>query len=242
MSTIPGRGAVIDATDALVDALDAELKALHQQGADDLSAGRLSKVRDVLDRIERVQVIRNRVVQDRDDLLTLYPPASPEELDLPDESFNCESHRQDRTNQSVLNQQREWIVDAISARFGATLKRQRQAMFLDDRIGVRVVCTISKEYGNGRPFWYAFHPKWGDFLRAAPNGILALGMMERDVFVSLPHAIIEENLDKLHRTERPDGSSYWHLHISEPELGRFRLALPKAGGHLELISYAQKLS
>src|SRR5688572_27953230 len=102
-------------------------------------------------------------------------------------------------------------------------------MFQDDRSGMRDVCTVSKECDNGPPRRYAFHTKWGEFLDPSPRGVLALGIMGRDVFVSLPHAVVVEQLDKLHRTERPERGSYWYLHITEPEPGRFRLGLPKVG-------------
>ena len=237
-------GTIIDAAEVMLAALDAELETLRQRGVDDLLAGRLGEVRALLDRIERLQSFRDRAARDWDELFALFPPTESDPSGSAEENLdrNEVSHRQDRTGQAALNHQRERIIDALSAQFNASLKRHSQAMFRDDLSGARAICTVSKDYGKGRPFWYAFHPYWGEFLEVSPKGVFALGMMGREVFVCLPHTVIREHLDTLHRTERPDGTSYWHLHVTEPEPGRFRLGLPKTGCQLDLAPYLVKLS
>jgi hypothetical protein len=241
--TLKPRCAITDTAEIMLKALDTELEAVRQLGACDITAGRIAEVRILLDRIERLQAIRNQAETVRDDLLILFPyeALDPDEPSAEDLDGDEMPHRQDRTGQVALNHQRGRIVDSLSSQFGAEFERHSQAMFRDDGNGVRAICTVSKVYGKGRPFWYAFHPHWDEFLAEARNGIFALGMIGRDDFVCLPHAVIVGQLENLHRTERPDGGSYWHLHVTEPASGRYLLSLPKASSYLDLTPYVIKL-
>ena len=78
MAMVDRAGAILDAADTMLTALDAELETLRQRGAGDLSAGRLAETRDLLDRIERLQSIRDRAARDRDELFALFPPIEPD--------------------------------------------------------------------------------------------------------------------------------------------------------------------
>lgn len=67
---------------------------------------------------------------------------------------------------------RERIVAAWSKRVGAPLLAKSRALFWSADHGRRAGCTISKRYPTpaGRPYWYAYHPAWREFLPRSKMG------------------------------------------------------------------------
>jgi hypothetical protein len=69
------------------------------------------------------------------------------------------------TPRVLLQTKRDEILDALSAREQSKLIAKSLATYWSPDHTVRAICTISKRYANrGHPYWYAYHPRWQDFL------------------------------------------------------------------------------
>jgi hypothetical protein len=106
-----------------------------------------------------------------------------------------------------------------------------------------VACTISKRYTKkgAYPYWYAYHPQWGEFLAEGKSGYFVLGCMDREVTFAVPRSVLQRELDALNTTTKPDGVSYWHVHLVETTKG-IALLLPKKGGSLDLDTFEIELT
>jgi hypothetical protein len=58
----------------------------------------------------------------------------------------------------------------------------------------------------------------------------------------IPLRVISSVLSALNTTTKDDGQAYWHIHISEPEAGKFGMLLPKRSETLPLGSYRVSLA
>lgn len=127
-----------------------------------------------------------------------------------------------------LAAKRNSIVDGWSQRVGRTLIAKSKALFWSSDRTERIVCTISKRYDAipGRPYWYAYHPAWRDFLLEGGNGHLILGMMDLNLGFALPAERLESCLQNLNTTFKPDGKTYWHLHVRQESNGTLALYIP----------------
>ncbi|MES2443141.1 MAG: hypothetical protein V4574_09950 [Pseudomonadota bacterium] len=132
------------------------------------------------------------------------------------------------TSPADLNAKRNAIVSSWEKRSATSLVAKSRAMFWSTDHQMRAVCTLSKRYEKlpGRPYWYAYHPAWRDFLCEGKPGHLLLGMMDLDRAFAIPDNRLEPLLSSLHTTFRPDGKTYWHLHIHEGPAGELSLHVP----------------
>jgi len=71
------------------------------------------------------------------------------------------------TDSHLLQAKREQIVARFGRNRGVTFVKNSRALFWDAGHQQRLACTMSKRYVKpaSYPYWYAFHPQWGDFLR-----------------------------------------------------------------------------
>jgi hypothetical protein len=83
-------------------------------------------------------------------------------------------------------------------------------------MGARACITVSKKYDSKlQPYWYAYHPKWDDFLQDGTAGYVVFGCVDRKEAFAIPLKRMREFLPSLNQTVRPDGSTYWHVKFSE---------------------------
>lgn len=144
------------------------------------------------------------------------------------------------TDPAVLNKKRSDIVDAMSAKMGAKLIRTSRALFWDSAHTKRIVCSISKRYAKGGyNYWYAYHPKWNEFLNEAETGFFVLGCVDRDEAFAIPVQIMQQYLDHLNTTTT-DKSTYWHIHLSQVG-DDTKLVIPNHD-HLSLNAFTVSLS
>ena len=102
----------------------------------------------------------------------------PEPLDASEEA--AYGHQQVRTPQPTIEEVRIQAAAALSKSLNANLIRKRQALFEDPETGARACITISKRYDSKlQPYWYAFHPKWDEFLAAGTSGHVVFGCVDR---------------------------------------------------------------
>jgi hypothetical protein len=109
------------------------------------------------------------------------------------------------------------------------LIKKSRALYWSADHAIRAAATISKKYNKpgGPIYWYAYHPAWDEFLKAADQGFFVLGCMDREYGFALPIGIFNPLIADLNTTEKEDGSKYWHIHLNETPSGEIALILPK---------------
>lgn len=144
----------------------------------------------------------------------------------------------DFTPTAELHAKRALIVSALGKKRGVELKKQSRATYTSPDDKVRAIISLSKRYHKpaGRPYWYAYHPDWDDFLEGAPKADFVLGMMDRQEAYALPVETIRILLPKLNTTTPANGKTYWHIHIMESG-GELSINVP-GGDNLPLAAFA----
>lgn len=148
------------------------------------------------------------------------------------------------TPTDVIQQIRNRIVAALKTEFASNLVKKSRALYWDPQHQDRVVCTISKRYTRqAMKYWYAYHPKWHEFLSEGEKGYFVLGCTDLNEAFALPVNLLAEHLEELNKTTKPDGSFYYHIHVhcdpSKPD--RYALNLPH-NGTLDLEPYKINLT
>lgn len=147
------------------------------------------------------------------------------------------SQQQDRTPKQQLEAVRHNAVDALNTAKSVNLVRKRQALFEDKDLSVRACVTVSKRYDQtNQPYWYAFHPKWRDYLSNAANGYMVFACIDRPEAYAIPCAEMDRVLPSLNQTIKPDGTSYWHVKFIEDVSGMMMFA-SKTGEKFPLQAY-----
>lgn len=123
------------------------------------------------------------------------------------------------TDSQVLQAKREKIIIAVGQREGANLVKKSRALYWNAKRDVRVACSMSKVYATKTPYWYAFHPRWDEFLGEVERGFFVLGCMDRDTAFAIPHKILKPLLSQLHTTSTKPGGLYWHIHLVDSQAG-----------------------
>lgn len=142
--------------------------------------------------------------------------------------------QQDRTPQKTIEQVRLDIAGALSKAKNCHLVRRRQSLFEDKDANVRACITVSKRYDSKlQPYWYAYHPKWDEYLEAGADGYVVYGCVDRKEAFAIPLKDMRSILPSLNQTERPDGATYWHVKFSDAS-GKLVLFASKTGENFEL--------
>ena len=168
-------------------------------------------------------------VANADDTRQLEGPAN--------DSDDAPARSPEFTDPGQLDAKRAAILSALSEKLEVPLVKKSRALSWDPTHQVRAVCTVSKRYVRpGQiPYWYAFHPKWRDYLREASQGFLVLGCMDRSEAYAIPFSVLTRHLDSLHMTELED-RFYWHVKLQEDGQNLF-MQLPKSGSTLPLSEF-----
>ncbi len=163
-----------------------------------------------------------------------------EEGKQPESGETNEGAGWDFTDRHLLDDKRTRIMSAFAGSQGVNLIKRSRALYWTPDHRFRAGCTISKRYevGAGGLYWYAYHPRWNDFLADAEKAFFVLGGMDLNVAFAIPLDVIKNRLNELNLTPLPDGKSYWHIKIMEPAAGEYLLQMPRSGNHLSLKSYA----
>lgn len=140
--------------------------------------------------------------------------------------FPNNSNSPDRIDAQMISQKRKAIIAAMSSRLGDILIKTSQAMYKNVDGEKRVACTISKRHSSRTPYWYAYHPRWDEFLRDGSEGYFVLGCMDLNVAFSIPMLDMDRIVFDLH-VSKTEKSQYWHVHIGEPAEGEYVLIVPR---------------
>ena len=167
-------------------------------------------------------------------------PAEPEEQP---ESREESSFQFDFTDPELLQQKRDQIVSAFAKQHNTKLVRKSRALYWTADHNLRIVCTLSKRYAPPvAPYWFAYHPRWDDFLKEAQKGFVVFSGMDLGVAFAIPAEIFRTHLHELNTTTKEDGGVYWHVKIIEPQPHTYALQMPKTGKHLSLSPFAVPVS
>jgi hypothetical protein len=151
-----------------------------------------------------------------------------------------EGGKQVRTAPELLNAKRQQAVDAFAILKGKELVRRSKTLFWSPDKEMRVCCAVSKRYeGDYQPYWYAFHPKWDEFLAEGKEGYFIISCMDRDEAFAMPYSWIQQNKNNLNVTDRGD-RSYWHVPITL-DSGKLAINTSKVGTKTALEPYRYAL-
>jgi hypothetical protein len=171
-------------------------------------------------RLDKIVDIAFTAAQEREENSTLELPDADKEQDLSAQT----SHRE-RVAYSPspgIDVVRNKILDTYKKQKSVELVRKSKVMFWtpDSDHKHRVACTISKSYSGGQSqyYWYAFHNEWKLFLEGAREAYFILGCLDRSEAFVLPLSWINTKLPSLNTTDRPDGKSFWHIHLRADDM------------------------
>jgi len=151
-------------------------------------------------------------------------------------------YRQVRTEPELLNAKRQQAVDAFAALKGKELVKRSRTLFWSADKQLRVCCAVSKRYeGDYQPYWYAFHPKWDDFLAEGKESYFVLSCMDRNEAYALPYAWILDNKKNLNMTDRGE-RSYWHIALTTLGGDALAINVSRVGNKTSLEPYRFKLA
>jgi len=148
---------------------------------------------------------------------------------------------QNRTPKSTIEEVRLKAIGALNQKLDSNLVRRRQALFEDQDGDIRACATISKRYDDKlQPYWYAYHPKWDEFLSSATQGYVIFGCVDRSEAFAIPLEKMRKLLPSLNQTVRADGGTYWHVKFSEAPNGLVLFA-SKTGEKFDLTEFRIEL-
>jgi hypothetical protein len=128
------------------------------------------------------------------------------------------------TPRVLLQTKRDEIFDTLSAREHTKLIAKSLATYWSPDHTVRAICTISKRYANrGHPYWYAYHPRWQDFLGEGARSFVVFACMDKDAAYAVPAKIMHDCLSSLRTTE----DKYWHVDLTDSKDGHLEMYLAK---------------
>jgi hypothetical protein len=148
-----------------------------------------------------------------------------------------EPGKQDRTNRDELNAKRKQAVESFAALKGMELVRRSATLFSSPDKKFRVCCAVSKRYDSDyQPYWYAYHPKWDEFLAEGDESYFIISCMDRDEAFAVPFSWLQANKDSLNRTDSGD-RFYWHIAITTLDDGGLAINSSKIGLKTPLSPY-----
>jgi len=160
-----------------------------------------------------------------------------DEQDAPGDQDGHETGKQIRTAPELLNAKRQQAVEAFSVLKGKELVKQSRTLFWSPNKELRVCCAVSKRYeGDYQPYWYAYHPKWDNFLAEAEDGYFVLSCMDRNEAFAVPYSWLAANKKNLNMTENGD-RSYWHVPVTTLDNGGLAINTSKVGSKTPLGPY-----
>lgn len=153
-----------------------------------------------------------------------------------------ESGRQIRTDLDLLNAKRHQAVEAFATLKGKELVKRSATLFGSPDRKLRVCCAVSKRYESEyQPYWYAYHPKWDEFLAEGDEGYFILSCMDRNDAFAVPYSWLKANKKNLNMTDRGD-RSYWHIAITTLDGGELAINMSKIGVKERLSPFSFAIS
>ncbi|MDN3645346.1 hypothetical protein QWY75_03875 [Pontixanthobacter aestiaquae] len=154
-----------------------------------------------------------------------------------DSGTSSEKASHERTPREKLDAIRQTAIGALNDKSGLNLVKKRQALFRDPISDTNACISISKRYDdNLQPYWYAYHPRWNEFLTSATAGLMVFACVDRDEAYAVPVEQMQKFLPSLNQTERADGTAYWHIKLTTAD-DRLELFASKTGERFDLSEF-----
>lgn len=148
-----------------------------------------------------------------------------------------EARSYDFTPKEELEKKRTQAADSFGMLNNITLVKHSKTLYQNKNKDIRVCVAVSKNYHRDyQPYWYAFHPSWGEFLKDGKTSYLILACMDRDSAFALPYESIIEILPKMNQTRKDNNRSYWHIAITTTN-ERLAINLSKVKEYFDLSPY-----
>ena len=152
-----------------------------------------------------------------------------------------ESGKQVKTAPELLDAKRQQAVDAFALLKGKEFVKRSRTLFWSPDKELRVCCAVSKRYeGDYQPYWYAYHPKWDEFLAEGKESYFIISCIDRDEAFALPYSWIQKNKKNLNTTDKGD-RSHWHVPVTTIEKGGLAINMSKVGSKTALEPYRYML-
>jgi hypothetical protein len=152
-----------------------------------------------------------------------------------------DTDRQARTEPELLNIKRQQAVYAFAKTKGKELVKRSRTLYWSPDKKLRVCCAVSKKYDrDNQVYWYAYYPKWDDFLAEGEESYFILSCMDREEAFAVHFSWLLNCKKDFNITER-DGRSYWHVALSSMGAGKLGINLSKKGSKASLEEYRFKL-
>lgn len=127
-------------------------------------------------------------------------------------------------------------LNRLSQHFKKPLVKQSRCFFASSDNKIKVVCALSKEYGDVQDgkagYWFAFHPNQQEFLASASQGYVAFGCGSEKNIILFAKDQFLKNLPLLNQTKR-EQRHYWHV-IIENRDGKWTLNRSKKAGRIDI--------
>ncbi|MEP7364040.1 MAG: hypothetical protein ABI972_12355 [Acidobacteriota bacterium] len=144
---------------------------------------------------------------------------------------------QDRTDRALIEIMKERAISAFGSFKAQSVVRRGRSYFWSADKSLRACCTVSKRYENAyQPYWYAYHPKWHEFLSEG-KGFMIFACMDLDVAFAIPYAWFAENTQNLNSSERNGSLAYWHVPLTTMDDGSLAINLSKVGRKVSLAPF-----
>ena len=145
------------------------------------------------------------------------------------EPEDAKPQTQEKTDRALIEEMKDRAIKGFSALKSVELVRRSRSYFWSADKQLRACCTVSKRYDNDyQPYWYAYHPKWDEFLKDG-DGYLIFGCMDLDSAFPVPQRWFTENAANLNTTEREGERSYWHIPLTTLDDGSLAINLTRVG-------------
>jgi hypothetical protein len=159
-----------------------------------------------------------------------------EPVDTDGTAEDVPSQRQGKTKRALIEEMKGRAINGFSATKGVELVRRNSSYFWSADRQLRACCTVSKRYDNDyQPYWYAYHPKWDEFLKEG-DGYLIIACMDLDSAFAVPRQWFAENERNL--SVAGSGSrSYLHLPLTTLDDGSLAINVTRLGCKYPLEPY-----
>ncbi len=140
----------------------------------------------------------------------------------------AENERSVVADPEAIARKRSQLLKALSEKVGVSLIKNTRATYWDPSHDIRAVCAVSKaypDYGEYR-YWYAYHPKWDQFLTGGKIGLVAWSCLDLDIAFVMPRAKLAPLLSNMNVTKLEGGKDYWHIKIKKKDDGSYFLHQP----------------
>jgi hypothetical protein len=137
------------------------------------------------------------------DLIFSAIDAREEETSGPEQADDSDPRT--RVDRTPIDDKRQQAIDAFSMLKRHKLIQRSRTFFWTADKDLRVCCTVSKRYENdAQRYFYAYHPKWDDFLKEG-QGFLILCCLDRDDAFAIPRSWFQDNKQNLQVAEKANG-------------------------------------